>query len=283
LTSSSRTLAFDVGGTRLKWAVVRPASQGWDVGPPTIVSSATPLDDVRTAIAAGRGEVDAVALCAPGIIDDGVVVSLPGKLAGLEGTDLRAVLIDAFGDHEPVVVNDAFAYACGVAGAGRTVAVTIGTGVGVGVIDEEWAGSPGPFDGGILGGQIPIGDGVVGETDTSGRTDTIEALCRAQRIVDCANRAGARFVDVASVYRDGGDLDEYRSRLVRALVALAHAHGPDVIVVGGGAMPPESPLFDDLEGAVNAELFGGFHVAVRSAVNPHTAALVGLARLTECR
>lgn len=281
-------LAFDLGGTRLKAGVVdgpRAARAvvgvgAWPVGE-TADSALEVLHEVGRKLAERR-DLDCVALCVPGLVEEGVVVSLPGKLPGLEGRDLAALMRKMF-NVGAVVVNDALAYAWGVAGAGRTVAVTIGTGVGVGIVDDRVPLLAGRYDGGILGGQIPIADGAPDETDTSDRPGTIEALCRAQRIIDCANRAGGSFETVESVYGGGGDVAEYRGRLARALVALAHAHAPDAIVVGGGAMPADSPVFAGLESLVNKSLFGTYGVRVAPATAGEWAALIGLDRLASRR
>lgn len=255
-----RILAFDLGGTRLKAGVVSGDGATWVVGPVKVVASSPDvLDAMRSISAELAGNCDTAGLCVPGVVVNGVLESLPGKLAGLEGTDLARWLEDVTG-RRGTVVNDALAYAWGEAKPGRTVVVTIGTGVGVGVVDERAGVATGPFDGGVLGGQIPISEGQAGETDTSGRTGTIEALCRADRLADCT-------------------VEQYRCRLTTALVALAHAHGPETIVVGGGGMPTGSPVFDGLEAAVNARLFGSYRVRVHPARNGDAAALIGLARI----
>jgi glucokinase len=287
-------LAFDMGGTRLKAGVV--SAENGNVSAFDSVEVGGDLDRALAALTEmGRGltkenSCSCVGLCVPGLVDEtGVVVSLPGKFDGIEGFDLRGFLRREF-DLSPVVVNDAVAYGSGEAafGAGReyaqVVVVTIGTGVGVTVLQNGKPFTKGVFGGGILGGQIPMSEATDGLDDTSGRPDTIEALCRADRIVDFA---GGSFSTVPQVYEahSGGDtaavngIETYRRHLVRALVGLAHAHAPEAIVLGGGPMNVGNPIVPGLEETVNSRLFGTYRVAIRLAELGDSAALVGLARI----
>jgi len=216
------------------------------------------------------------------------VVSLPGKHAGIEGIDLPALLREALDVRTAVVVNDAVAYATGesVCGAGRgfdrVVVVTIGTGVGVTVIDDGEPVTRGVVGGGILGGFIPISERIDGPADSIGRPDTIEALCAARRIAEACGTQSVE--DAYGAYARSEDraragVDAYRTHLARALTALASAHAPGCIVLGGGPMTPGNPVTPGIEAMVNERLFGSYRVAIRTAELADTAALVGLEHL----
>lgn len=292
--STSSILAFDVGGTRLKAGLV-------DVRSGTVCRRrvlATPshgaaaLAQIETV---GRewfipGERTPVGLCVPGLVDGGRIIALPGKLAGIVGVDLEARLRAAFGG--PIVVlNDAIAFGLGEAhfGAGRpfrrSVVMTIGTGVGVSVLEHGLPLGEGPHGGGQLGGQIPIFDESSGPTDTNGRRGTIEARCAAARIVDAARRHGCRGDDIAALYRAHAARDpgaiaaiaEFQRDLARALIALAHAHAPDAIILGGGPMKEDNPIVEGLEAIVRSGLWPGYSVTVKTAARGDDAALLGVA------
>jgi glucokinase len=293
----STALAFDLGGTRIKAGLVELGTRK----EPEIQTSESGSDSERALkelsrlgheVADGR-EFTGVGLCVPGLVNDrGIIVSLPGKLDGIVGFDLPAFLRDEFG-RPSLVVNDALAYGVGEAteGAGsglrRVVVTTIGTGVGVTVVEDGRPLGGGELGGGILGGQIPISEAADGHLDTSGRADTIEALCLAQRIVDYANDAGGSFTSVKDVYAAFANedpaavngIDRYRIHLIRGLVALAHAHAPDAIVLGGGPMTKGNPILSGLEQEVNSRLFGSYRVGLRLATLGDAAALLGLARM----
>lgn len=282
-------LAIDLGGTRVKSGVVdedgRVHHLRVDAVPPahaldTVLASAIALHQRHGGTALG--------LCVPGIVDGGRLIALAGKLAGLEGVDLAAVMSTGVG-LPARVLNDAIAYAAGEASAGaargcrRAVVVTIGTGVGVGVVEDGAALGSGPFGGGILGGQIPIA-GESAAADSSGRRGTIESLCAAQRIVGDAGTGRDSVEDVVAAAVSGdaratAAVEGWRVNLVRALVALAHAHGPEVIVVGGGPMVAGTPLLDGVERRVNEQLYRGYTVHVRRAELGDAAALIGVAQL----
>ena len=292
-------LAFDMGGTRLKAGLVSMRD-----GTPLSLEVESIGDKgfdlaLRYISRIGRklmqqGACKGVGLCVPGLVSEQqTVISLPGKLEGIVGFDLEGFLTSEFG-LRPIVVNDAVAYGVGEAvfGAGsdygRVVVTTIGTGVGVAVIDRGALISSGVYGGGILGGHVPIADVISGPVDSNGRPDTIEALCCAERIVGYANQFGdGKFESVSHVYEAhaGGDpaatlgIELYRHHFTRGMVALAHAHAPEAIVVGGGAITPDNPLTSGLEERVNERLFGSYRVAIRTARLENSAALCGLAYL----
>ena len=290
----SRVLAIDVGGTRIKAALVTR-----DVGPVAFADTPPDADTALAVIAslardlAGDEPLTGAGLCVPGLVaDDGRVVALPGKLDGIVGRDLPGELAPAFGVR-PVVVNDAVAYGAGeaLAGAGagarRVVVMTIGTGVGVTVFDGGRPVSGGPLGAGIQGGQIPIPGGDPRHLDTSDHSDTIEACCRARRIADYAIDAGGAFGRTEEVYAAyaAGDaaavaaVERFRDGLVLAIRALANAHGADVVVVGGGPVTGDDPLLDGVEERVRRELWPTHDLSVRRAALGDAASLAGLASL----
>lgn len=295
--SLKRILAFDLGGTRLKVGAVNVADgQVESLRTEDVVGG---LDGALAMLGDfGHGilkdtECQGTALCVPGLVgEDGIILSLPGKLDGIEGFDLPGLLESQF-SLPAMVVNDAIAYGSGEAfyGAGksfeRCVIVTIGTGVGVTVLQEGRPIATGIFGGGILGGQIPISERTSGHADTSGQHDTIEALCCAARIVDYANEEGGSYKSVPEVY-EGFEKDDkaaragiktYQNHLARGLAALAHAHTPDVIVLGGGPMTKDNPILPGVEEMTNARLFGTYRTTLAVAALGDSAALSGLARI----
>lgn len=261
------TLLADLGGTRLKSGLL-PA----DGSRVREVCGANHRGDwlgaLRTLVAEHRP--DGLALCVPGLVEDGLVTALPDKLDGLVGADLPALLDLPV----PLLVNDAIAYGVGeaVRGAGRSfarvVVVTLGTGLGVAVLEDGRPLGRGALGGGLLGGQLPFGDG-----------RTLEQVCCAAAF---AARAGAAH-DVWSGILDRDPVvlarvAGYRAELARALTVLCLAHAPDVVVVGGGvAQTPE--LLDGVQEQVRAGLWPGQTVEVRLADRVDTSALDGLAVL----
>lgn len=281
-------LALDLGGTRLKAAVVERGRAGEVLATEHDGTLAGARDAVARAMAA-LGATAPAALCVPGLVDDGRVVALPGKLDGIVGADLGELLCLP----GLLVVNDAIAYAVGEAvhgagaGCARVVVVTIGTGVGTAVVEGGRPLGAGRLGGGLLGGQVPIADPAEGPRDTSGRQGSFEAWCRAERVVAEARAAGADVADVPAALAAAarGDvaaaagLAAYRSWLVQGLVAMAMAHAPDAIVVGGGPLSESDVLLEGVDAAVQGRLWAGQRCAVRRAALGDAAALLGLATL----
>ena len=264
--------AVDLGGTRMKSAVVR--GDGVPEVQVTDVDGREPLELLLDRLRELRHTAgcERAGLAVPGLVADGVLLALPGKLAGLESIDLGAAVLEATG-MACVVSNDAIAYGIGEAvsgaarGARRAVVITVGTGIGCAVIENGHPLGGGALGGGLLGGQIAIAATSDAE-DSNGQRGTIEALCNATRIGSTPE----------SVQR-------WQGHLVTALVALAHAYAPDVMVCGGGPMQPHGGrpevLLSGVEQRVNARLFKGYRVAVRPTHLGDSAALLGLRHLAE--
>ena len=287
-----RVLAFDVGATRLKASAVEGDQVGDVTFSPTRDLSGPAVVDLLVATAkelASAGAVDAVGVAVPGIVDGGSVISLAGKFEGLVGMDLAGTLTTAVGA-PTVVANDAIAAAVGeaVAGAGvghrRIVMVTIGTGVGTAVVEDGRPLGAGPWGGGLMGGQIPIGDAGTGPVDTSGHHGTIEALCAADRLLD-AELGLTSVPDLLAAWERreicaAAVVASYRRSLELALVALAQAHAPSAIIVGGGPLSTAAGwLLDGMTEAVSSRLWAGHELVVLPASLGEAAALVGLAAL----
>lgn len=296
MTESGGALCFDLGATRLKAGFVADgAVEGFVTRPTAGVDAEGAIAAVVDAARELRAEYapERVGLGIPGVIEDGRVAALPGKFDGIVGTDVQSELSRTL-DLPVMAVNDAVAYGAGEAtyGSGqgwtRVVVVTIGTGVGVTVLEHGHPVASGPLGAGILGGQIPISDDDAGPVDTNGRRGTIEARCSATAISHYAREAGFREdTDIPELYaahHDGDHaaraaIDAYRAWLVRALVALAHAHTPGVIVLGGGPMPAGNPVVDGLEAMVRDRLWPGYSTAIATASLGDESSLLGLAHL----
>ncbi len=273
-------LAVDLGGTRIKVAQV---NEGVVRDLVAITHGSATLAGALDALAPLLSDSDTIGICLPGLIsDDGEIVALPGKLDGAAGFDLKGWLSDRTGRAPAVVVNDAIAYGVGEARPGRTVVMTIGTGIGVAVVQDGRPLGRGVLGGGQLSGQLYLSED--GPPNSAGRAGTIEGWCRAERILDEAREAGAVADDVPGVLAAAaaGDaaalrgLSSYRRRLAKAVGSLCLAHGPDMVVIGGGPVQPDGVLLQGLQELVEAYLWPGQQVQVTAARHGDGAALVGL-------
>jgi glucokinase len=260
MSAKRQVLGIDLGGTHVKGIVVDATGR-------VLAEDARPTDDgvagawrdnVRSLVAGLRKRCPGLAaagLCAPGLAsaDEKTIVSMPGRLKGLEGLDWSNEL-----SLPTVVLNDAHAALLGevwlgVARGGTNVLmVTIGTGVGGAAL----------VDGRLLRGHLGRA-GHVGHISLNpdGAPDIVRTPGSLEDAIgDCTVRArsGGRFETtrelVAAVSAGDGAAREVWERSVRALGAglasLINVLDPQVIVLGGGIVAAGDVLLAPLGAAL---------------------------------
>ena len=303
------TLAFDIGGTRLKAGIVSAGHVRASRIEATDNSGRVPslraqLVALGRDLLAGSDDVEAVGACVRGIVDEstGVVVDVNPPLECLIGEPLAAFLAEEFAVPARVE-NDARAYALGELrhGAGRgardLVCMTLGTGVGVAVAGGGRVLRGGPRGTwGILGGHLTIA--FDGPLCTCGNKGCLEALIGAQAIVDDATarlRAGEASelsvgrLDAAAIFAAartgdpvaGATVDRFVTVLACGIVSLIHAYDPELVVLGGGLTASADLILPTLRGYVarHAWTYPRGRVRIVTAELGDAAALVGAAEL----
>lgn len=245
-------LAFDIGASRIKAAVVLP--QG---GIDPLGEAATPLDDladfadVMARFFRGR-DVVGVAVSIAGVVDPDSGCIKVANIPCANGRPLAEDLRRALG--VPVILlNDAdcFALAEARAGAGRghrnVFGVILGSGVGGGlVIDGRLVSGPGGYAGEWGHGPVlktvaagrevphfPCGCGQAGCVDTVGGARGIERLYLHLNGAALSSRdivAGWQAGDVAAVRT----MDVWLDLIAPPLAMVVNTVGCSVIPVGGG-------------------------------------------------
>jgi glucokinase len=252
-----RQLGLDVGGTRIKLAVLEDgrcvasdeAETRSEDGPDAVLERVV-------ALGLGAGTVDSVGVAVPGLFDDGGnVVLFPNLHGSWVGRQLLAPLEDGLG-RVVRLVNDGHAFALAEAtlgaGAGGTTVMCIvcGTGIGGGLA-LDGALHLGP-DGraGEFGHHTVAEDGPVCRCGNRG---CLELYAGARAI---AAAAGAASFDEALAAARTGDARAVEAiRRAGELIGLATANlaiflCPDRVVVGGGV----AAAGDLLLGPVRASL-----------------------------
>ena len=254
-------LGIDLGGTHVKGLVVDEWGRvhAEDTRPTEDGAAGAWRDNVRRVVAGLQGRFPTIAvagLCAPGLAsrDEKMIVSMPGRLRGLEGLDWSGEL-----GLPTVVLNDAHAALLGevwlgaARGGTNVLMVTLGTGVGGAAM----------VDGRLLRGHLGRA-GHVGHLslDPAGQPDIVRTPGSLEDAMgDCTvgQRSGGRFATtrelVAAVI--AGDeaaravWERSTGALGAALAGLINVLDPQMIVLGGGIAAAGEVLFRPLAVALD--------------------------------
>jgi glucokinase len=242
------TLGIDIGGSAVKWAVIR-SGQVSDSGSESTPrdSSEAVLEVVRRMAAAHSASAIGVALPGPVGPDRDEAIFVPN----LPGRWTRTRLLDAVGagrQRRVALLNDG--HACTIAelrlGAARgcqdIALFTLGTGVGGGIA------LGGALHRGVLGrggelGHLPVHDDPA--ECPCGNRGCLETACSGPAIVAAAVRAGmgdagtltALMVGAAAAAGDPSAravMDRAGTALGVAIAAVSAVLAPQIVVVGGG-------------------------------------------------
>lgn len=261
------TLGIDIGGSRIRAAVVSPEG-----------SLLTRAEGVTPARASGDAVVEAVAQVVTQAMQGHAVDSLlgagvaaPGPLDALQGLALSTPTIDGFRDFplrdriagaiglRTLLDHDGHAAAFGEwqFGAGRghhnMVYVTVSTGIGGGAIVD------GRLQRGRRGMAAHVGHMTLlpdGPVCNCGNPGCWEALAAGPALTAAARRAG--FADGEAVFAAARAGDPGAMAVAAAearwlgigIVSLLHVYSPDIVVLGGGVMNG----LDVLQPAMSAEI-----------------------------
>ncbi len=254
-------LGIDLGGTHVKGLVVDEWGRvhAEDTRPTKDGAAGAWRDNVRRVVAGLQGRFPTIAvagLCAPGLAsrDEKMIMSMPGRLQGLEGLDWSNEL-----RLPTVVLNDAHAALLGevwlgaARGGTNVLMVTLGTGVGGAAM----------VDGRLLRGHLGRA-GHVGHLslDPAGEPDIVRTPGSLENAMgDCTvgQRSGGRFATtralVAAVI--AGDeaaravWERSTGALGAALAGLINVLDPQMIVLGGGIAAAGEVLFTPLRVALD--------------------------------
>ena len=298
-----RTAAIDVGGTRLKIALVEDGNvlEKHVVDVPDNSHYGEALELALPTVKA-FGPIDGLGISFAGLVDPRrrVAIESNGKSADAASFDLVGWGMHHFGC-VPVLENDANAALIGemAYGAGRgcrdAVMMILGTGVGTAAYMDGRPVRGAHFQAGCLGGHLTV------QTDgpmcSCGNRGCVEALAGTWALPRAA-RADARFAQsalsraetvdfraIADACRAGDALaTDLLHRCVRAwgagIVNLIHAYDPERVLLSGGVLHCADLFLEELQRYVDEHAWtpwGKVRFAV--AQDPETSVLLGLHHL----
>jgi glucokinase len=294
-------LAFDVGGTDVKAALVDPDGTFHPVlrSPTPHAGEETPalviaeVARLAAALRARHPDVTpaAAGLVVPGVVDEERGLGVWSENLGWRDAPLRAMAQDALGlpvafGHDVVAGGLAERRLGAAAGYDDVAIVTIGTGIAAALVIGGR-----PHRGGGLAGEI--GHAPVAGSDepcACGRRGCLEATASAAAITrrydarTGASAAGARDVLARATAGDPVAREVWDSA-VRAL-AFSFAHlvavlAPEAIVVGGGLAQAGPALFDPLRSGLAGHLTFQRMPALLPALVGADAGVLGAALLAQ--
>ena len=287
---SDYILAFDIGGTRIKYGILseegkliksgKTPSRN-NSGPESLYQTLTGcIEDIK---ASSSGEMKAIGLgLTGGVHPDKGVVLLPGKFKDLENFPIVSMLkadfkVPVYADNDGRLAAYAEKYFGSARNKDWAVIMTIGTGVGSGVI----IGGKILMDPHLLFG-TQLGHLIVNKSDDrtclTGNRGTGEILCSStalalqvrsaiQRGVPsmltdeyCDNPFSIDFHKVIEACRQGDklcldELDVWINNLAVVLINAVHAYAPQIIILSGGATLASDLFLDKLKTIVSKQVF----------------------------
>lgn len=283
-------IAFDVGGTRIKYGVVSLEGKLLESGAmPSRANNGTEslfksISDFidQTLHARGKGMLGIGLGLSGGVDPDQGVVLLPGKFKSLEGFPIVPLLREkyntpVFADNDGRLAAYAEKYFGAACNKKWAVVITIGTGIGSGVI----------IDGNILHDPnlqfgTQLGHLVIDKSSDriclTGNEGTAEMLCSSnalalqvrdgiQRGIPCIltdeyfeNPLNVDFERVIEACRASDklslrELDVWINSLSVLLINAVHAYSPQIIILSGGAALASDLFLNKLSEIVNKQVF----------------------------
>lgn len=288
-----RILAFDVGGTAVKSAIVEA-----DGSVHHRKEHAYPTggrDGVLQVLkqTAAQQEFDAIGISTAGLVDteNGSIIFCSEAIPNYTGTALKSIMEREF--QKPVwVVNDVNAAALGEAhfGAGKHhndfICLTYGTSIGGAiVINKRVYGGKNGFAGEI--GHIVTHFGgkscVCGSRGCYGEYASASALVARCRAIDPQLHDGRKIFAAFGQEAVQREIDSWIEEIVHGLVTVTHIFNPSLLILGGGIMK-ETYIVDQVGRRLASEVMPGYKdVQVVHAYLENTAGLMGAAKYAEER
>ncbi|HLP18553.1 MAG TPA: ROK family protein [Bacteroidota bacterium] len=306
-----KTIALDLGGTRIKVGIVEGntllarstidafSNHGLESRLPQVERA---ILELMRSLHLRTDEMLGIGISMPGIIDvrRGRVLSVNQKYFDAVSLDLKAWAQNQFG--LPLCIeNDARAaligewqYGAGL-GIDNIVMVTLGTGVGgAAMIDGKLLHGK-HFQAGCLGGHFtinylgqPCNCGNVGCVETEASTWMLPLQARSDPAFFASRLSTSEKIDYEKVFTAAQHNDMLAGRLVhRSLLAwsscvvnLIHAYDPELVIVGGGIMQSAEIILPFITKYVTRLAWTPWgKVAIRAAEHSDNAALLGISYL----
>lgn len=286
-----RILAFDVGGTEIKYAL---CDENFNLtekkSVPTNAHEGGKRIIERVVEIAGTFEnIDRIGISTAGQVDsiNGRIIYATDSIPGYTGTEIKAI-VEAETGIPTAVENDVNSAAIGEAvfgaakGCDSFICLTYGTGIGGAIYLDGKLFTGNSFSAGEFGHIVTHAGG---KRCTCGGYGCYEAYASASALVNSVSEKLGKKMNGREIFENFDDpeirfvIDEWIDEIVIGLKGLAYIFNPSLIVAGGGIMN-ETYITDEINARLQKELMASFRkVKVVKALMGNDANKLGAAYL----
>lgn len=287
-------LAFDVGGTAIKFGIVDEQFNvvfSDEMPTETYEGGNGVMDAIDKKLEEYKGQYDAVGISTAGQIDfeRGIVTGGTGNIPNYSGSDLKGAFEKKY--NVPVAVdNDVNCAGIGEAHFGAGVGedsflcLTYGTGVGGCIYRDGDVYRGSRFSAGEFGHIITHANG---KACTCGQVGCYEAYASCRAFTNKVSERFGRYMSGREIFKEENlknpiivaELDKWENEIVFGLVSLCNVFNPTLIVLGGGIMS-EDLLIGHIREKLYAHIGANYrHVRIEKAKLRNKAGMLGAAYL----
>lgn len=251
-------LAFDIGGTFIKYGIVGENADILDSGKIKTPNNLNELLSLIEDLAKVNPDIEGIAISAPGAVSDEGVIYGSSAVAYLHGPNIKNLIKDRTGqtvfmENDANCAGYAEVWNGSAKGKKNVLVMVIGTGIGGAVFKDGKIHKGANLHGGEFGYMLLKND-IKGNDDVWSRVASTAALVR--RVVDVKQMekdsiTGEQIFQLA----DAGDrdcldaIDHFYHLLAVGIYNLQYIYDPEVILIGGGISARE-----DLIDKINEKL-----------------------------
>lgn len=286
-----RILAFDIGGTEIKYAVCNESfnlSEKKSIPTNAHEGGAKIIGRVVEIIKSFKG-IDRVGISTAGQVDsvNGKIIYATDSIPGYTGTEIKNI-IEAETGIPAAVENDVNSAAIGEAVFGAAkghdsfICLTYGTGIGGAIFLDGKLFTGNSYSAGEFGHIVTHAGG---KSCTCGGCGCYEAYASASALVNSVNDALGTSMNGKEIFDNFENpevrsiIDKWIDEIVIGLKGLVYIFNPSLVVAGGGIMN-ESYITDEINSRLSQELMASFRgVKVVRALMGNDANKLGAAYL----
>lgn len=252
-------LAFDIGGTFIKYGVVNEQTKILESNKVKTPETLYELSDIIKRVSDLYPDVIGVAVSCPGAVSDEGIIYGSSSIPYIHGPNMKDLIkqivrLPVFIDNDANCVANAEAWAGFAKGKKDALVVVIGSGIGGAIIKDGHIHKGANLHGGEFGYML-LTSNVKSSDDVWARVASTKALVKKvaqKKEIDYKTLSGKKVYTLAEL----GDedcieaIDEFYHLLALGIFNLQYIYDPEVILIGGGISEREE-LIDKIDEKLN--------------------------------